>query len=604
VFSHLSFSSQPAVATTGCDTKGGNQNDNFIAARTAISDLNTHIYNTIDFSGSWGSTDVGFKDPSVLIDPITGNYDTRVAQSKSYIDSAQTAILNAQCFSSSHSYFGSTLQIACYNLEMDYLKAWSTAVIDIEALYRGTLSLNNYLSRLSPTYSYSWSKTRDVTVNMANAIKMRSKYVENTGVGKPCATPSFNIDLNPSVGGFDVIQQFYTTISEQFALIGAGSRLTLDQSFSALIGDGSLSRKAQAVSTVLDIRTAAQYLSGSATGYDTLVEPLWEKLVWYTRTGVAPTLSQPTSTTSGFTLSVSNFDAGYSYSVSANNGSASINGSGLITVSGLSSGQMASVQVTASKLGFAPLSASASGKALSGIKPTYGSVNANASGFTIQVNNYDASSTWTVTSSQGAASINGSGLITVTGLGDSQSSTVTVTTSKSGVPSDSSTVTSGSAGTVTQVVTNSVTIAGFSKDYVDRSVNTAVAEALAKKQKLDDEASARKKALENEALARQKIQEEEILAKLRLEAATASAELEAIKKAKEVQDSKDQALVLKLFANPKKVSAATIRKLTANQVSKIPPAAFIVMSKKALAAINWTQASNLTPSQVRAIAKR
>jgi hypothetical protein len=401
-----------------------------------------------------------------------------------------------------------------------------------------------------------------------------------------------------------VIQQFYSTISEQFALIGAGVRLTLDQSFSALIGDGSLSRKAQAVSTFLDIKNAAQYLSGTATGYDLLVEPLWEKLVWHTRTGIAPTLDQPTATSSGFTLSVSNFDAGYSYSVSTNNGSASINGSGLITVSGLTSGQMASVQVTATKVGYTPLSASTSGKALSGIKPAYGAVSANSSGFTVQINNFDAGSTWAVSSTQGLVSIDGSGLITVTGLGNSQSATVTVTTTKSGVPSDSSTVTTGSAGTVTQAVTNSVTIAGYSKDYVDRSVSTAVAEALAKKQVLDDEAAARKKALENEALARQKIQEEEILAKQRLEAETASVELEAIKKAKEVQDSKDKALVLKLFANPKKVSAVTIRKLTANQVSKIPPAAFIVMSKKALAAINWTQASSLTPSQVRAIAKR
>ncbi len=55
-------------------------------------------------------------------------------------------------------------------------------------------------------------------------------------------------------------------------------------------------------------------------------------------------------------------------------------------------------------------------------------------GFTTQVTNYDASYTWSAASTAGTVAINGSGLVTVTGLADSQSATITVTATKSGIP--------------------------------------------------------------------------------------------------------------------------------------------------------------------------
>ena len=59
----------------------------------------------------------------------------------------------------------------------------------------------------------------------------------------------------------------------------------------------------------------------------------------------------------------------------------------------------------------------------------------------MQVSNHDADYSWTVTSNAGSVAINGTGLITVTGLTPEQSATVTVTTSRTGYTNGSADVT-------------------------------------------------------------------------------------------------------------------------------------------------------------------
>jgi len=61
--------------------------------------------------------------------------------------------------------------------------------------------------------------------------------------------------------------------------------------------------------------------------------------------------------------------------------------------------------------------------------------------FTVQVSNYDSAFTYAVTSNAGQASINSTGLITVTGLRPDQSATVTMTTSRSGYDTTTASVT-------------------------------------------------------------------------------------------------------------------------------------------------------------------
>jgi hypothetical protein len=78
---------------------------------------------------------------------------------------------------------------------------------------------------------------------------------------------------------------------------------------------------------------------------------------------------------------------------------------------------------------------------LAGLSSAFSSPSSYDGRFTVQVNNYDSAFTYAVTSSAGQASINSTGLITVTGLRPDQSVTVTMTTSRSGFDTTTASVT-------------------------------------------------------------------------------------------------------------------------------------------------------------------
>ena len=152
---------------------------------------------------------------------------------------------------------------------------------------------------------------------------------------------------------------------------------------------------------------------------------------------LTPTFAALTSTADGFTVQVSNYDAEFTWDVATTAGSASINGTGLIAVTGLGAGQSATITVTASRAGFNDGSAEVTGSANVGaaLTPEFGAVSSTSDGFTVQVSNYDAVYVWEVSASAGNAAINGSGLITVSDLTPSQSATVNVTASRTGYES-------------------------------------------------------------------------------------------------------------------------------------------------------------------------
>jgi hypothetical protein len=76
-----------------------------------------------------------------------------------------------------------------------------------------------------------------------------------------------------------------------------------------------------------------------------------------------------------------------------------------------------------------------------GLSSSFSSASSYDGRFTVQVSNYDSAFTYAVTSSVGQASINSTGLITVTGLRPDQSVTVTMTTSRSGYDTTTASVT-------------------------------------------------------------------------------------------------------------------------------------------------------------------
>ena len=156
---------------------------------------------------------------------------------------------------------------------------------------------------------------------------------------------------------------------------------------------------------------------------------------------LTPTFGSPSPLDGGFTVQVSNYNGAYSWSAASSAGSAGINGSGLVTVSGLASGQSATVTVTTTRSGYATGSAGVTGAAKTA-DPTLGAElipllaipTSTTDGFTVQVTNYSDAYDWSVSviDNVGSASINGSGLVTVLGLSAGQSATVRVFTSRSG----------------------------------------------------------------------------------------------------------------------------------------------------------------------------
>ena len=147
--------------------------------------------------------------------------------------------------------------------------------------------------------------------------------------------------------------------------------------------------------------------------------------------GITPLFGAPTRTPDGFTFTVTNLDAASTYAVVATNGSATMSGS-TVTVTGLAPGAASTVTVTVSRVGSTDASADQSGSALTtGVTPLFGTPTRTADGFTFEVTNLDATSTYAVSATTGSVTISGS-TVTVTGLLPGADSTVTVTVSRTG----------------------------------------------------------------------------------------------------------------------------------------------------------------------------
>jgi hypothetical protein len=140
--------------------------------------------------------------------------------------------------------------------------------------------------------------------------------------------------------------------------------------------------------------------------------------------------------------------------------------------------------------------------------PTFVSTNPTIGGFTLQISNYNSNYTWSGTNSAaGIVTISGSGLVTVTGLAPSSTSTVTIRTSRSKYANGSATSTSITSSPLTT------------------SDELAKAKVAAEKAKADAEAKAKAAAdakAATEAAAKAKL-DAEVKAKAEAELALAKA---------------------------------------------------------------------------------
>jgi hypothetical protein len=210
------------------------------------------------------------------------------------------------------------------------------------------------------------------------------------------------------------------------------------------------------------------------------------------RQGLTPTFGAITPTNNGFTVQVTNYyseaernDLAYNWAISASSGSASINSSGLITVTGLGIGTTAELTVTTSRAGYTTLSSSLTGASFNadgvttplpaGLVTTFGPAVSTSDGFNVTMSNYNSAFSYEVTVNQNGQVVRDGNLITVTGIEPGTPSIIVVTTNRNGYLTGSASLTATSItgagiaptfGTVTQLVNGyRVEIANYNPNF-------------------------------------------------------------------------------------------------------------------------------------------
>ena len=192
------------------------------------------------------------------------------------------------------------------------------------------------------------------------------------------------------------------------------------------------------ISNLVAGQSANVTITVSRTGFTTTTGTISGSAV--TGTALNPTFATPISNSSGFTVAITNFDSKFTYKATSTLGNVTVSTGGLLTVTGMTPGSSATITVSTSRTGFTSGSATITGSASQGIgrSPTFSSINSTQDGFTVQISNYDPSFQWTATTSTGNASINSTGLLTLSNLTAGTAATVTITTTKVGFAQGSS----------------------------------------------------------------------------------------------------------------------------------------------------------------------
>jgi hypothetical protein len=172
-----------------------------------------------------------------------------------------------------------------------------------------------------------------------------------------------------------------------------------------------------------------------------------------------PAFGTPTATADGFTVQISNYSSAFNYSgIATANGTVAISNTGLVTVSGVAANTSSTATITTTQTGFANGSAPVVATSLLAANtPAFDTATPTPDGYTVQITNYNGAFTYSGTATAGSVSINGSGLVTVTGLQPNTSSTATITTTQTGFANGSAPVVATSLAPIAPLVTSTPT---------------------------------------------------------------------------------------------------------------------------------------------------
>ncbi|MFA7265712.1 MAG: BspA family leucine-rich repeat surface protein [Candidatus Nanopelagicales bacterium] len=227
----------------------------------------------------------------------------------------------------------------------------------------------------------------------------------------------FTAPISNYVAGFTMIASMDPDIQDASAVVSGSGVLTVTG-----LPDGQQIQVTVATSQ-------AGYFDGTGTVNGAALDAAYN-----------PEFENVTATNDGFTAEVSNYEAGYEWSVEADPGTASINYDAnpvLLTVTGLTTGQSSTVTVGTTKSTSLPGAGSVTGTATQeALTPAFGTVVRNETGFTVPITNYSEDFTWNANATEGTASVvpvdATTANLVVTNLPGSELSTVTVTTNRTG----------------------------------------------------------------------------------------------------------------------------------------------------------------------------
>jgi len=297
-----------------------------------------------------------------------------------------------------------------------------------------TVQISNYSG------SYSWAGTATasgtvavsgsglVTVTGVAAATSSTATITTTRVGyvggtaqitafpTDALTPAFGTPTSTADGFTVQISNYDSSYTWSGSATASGS-VTI--SGSGLVTVNSVAALTISTATITTVKTG--HSNGTATVTETSLD-----------SALTPTFGSPTSTADGFTVQISNYDYSYYWAGTATAGTVTVSGTGLVTVTGVAVGTSSTATITTVRDGYAGGTAEVTATSLlAALNPTFGTKTATADGFTVQISNYDAAYTWNA-AGYGAASISGSGLVAVTGVAPGVSSSVTITTTRTG----------------------------------------------------------------------------------------------------------------------------------------------------------------------------
>ena len=391
---------------------------------------------TVAISGTGLVTVTGVAAATSVTATITTTRAGYVGGTADVTQTSRSAALTPTFGSTTATTSGFTVQISNY----DAAYTWA-----------GTATASGRVS-ISNTGLVTVTNVAPVTSVTATITPTRDGYVGGTA---PVTATSLGTARNPVFGTKTPTTTGFTVqISNYDAAYTWAGTATASGSV-AISGTGLVTVTNVAVgtsSTATITTTRAGYVGGTAPVTATSL----------TGAALDPTFVNTTSTATGFTVQIDNYDGAYDWAGTLNTtlGSVSISNTGLVTVTGLAAGRTVTAQILSSRSGYGLGRAYATGSSLlAALVPTFGVSTPTATGFTVQINNYNSVYDWAGTATaSGSVSISNTGLVTVTNVAVATSSTITITATLTGYATGSATKTARSLSSAGSLVISMVTV--------------------------------------------------------------------------------------------------------------------------------------------------